>query len=78
MQTIVLGLISFMLSNEMTAGGIRTTDEKKVKLAKESLAYNFKKEKQFVELFGDYFDQVGIDPVTKSAKLIESSGGAAA
>ena len=52
----MLGLISFMLSNEMTAGGIRTTDEKKVKLAKESLAYNFKKEKQFVELFGDYFD----------------------
>ena len=66
-QTIVLGLISFMLSDEMTAGGIRTTTEKKVKLAKESLAYCFKKEEQFVELFGDYFEQIGIDPVTKKA-----------
>ena len=28
-QTIVLGLISFMLSEEMTAGGVRTTPEKK-------------------------------------------------
>lgn len=28
-QTIVLGLVSFMLSNEMTAGGIKTTVEKK-------------------------------------------------
>ena len=43
-QTIVLGLISFMLSEEMTAGGVRTTPEKKVQLARESIAYNFKKE----------------------------------
>lgn len=71
MQTIVLGLISFMLSNEMTAGGIRTTDEKKKQLAAESVTYNFKKERQFIELFGAYFDQIGIDPVTKKAKVPE-------
>ena len=56
MQTIVLGLVSFMLSNEMTAGGIRTTIEKKRQLANESVTYNFKKEVQFVELFGAYFE----------------------
>ena len=44
MQTIVLGLISFMLANEMTAGGIKTTEDKKRQLARESITYNFKKE----------------------------------
>ena len=60
-----------MLSDELTAGGIRTTTEKKVKLAKESLAYCFKKEEQFVELFGDYFEQIGIDPVTKKSVPVQ-------
>ena len=55
-QTIVLGLVSFMLSEEMTAGGIRTTVEKKKQLALESLAFNFKKEAQFTELFGAWFE----------------------
>ena len=45
-----------MLSNEITAGGIRTTDEKKKQLAAESVTYNFKKEAQFVDLFGAYFE----------------------
>ena len=70
-QTIVLGLISFMLSKEITAGGIRTTDEKKKLLAKQSVAWNFKKEEQFVKLFGDYFAMVGIDGVTKKAIVKE-------
>ncbi len=60
-----------MLSKEMTAGGIKTSDEKKKQLAKASLTYNFKKEAQFVKLFGDYFEMVGIDPVTKQAKVKE-------
>ena len=58
-----------MLSEEMTAGGIKTTNEKKQQLARESLTYNFKKEEQFFELFGGYFSQIGIDPVTKQAVL---------
>ena len=40
----------------MTAGGIRTTVEKKRQLAAESVTYNYKKEKQFIELFGAYFE----------------------
>ena len=68
-----------MLTNEITAGGLRNvTDEKKRQLAAESVTYNFKKEKQFIELFGGYFDQIGIDPVTKKAKVVaESASGAA-
>ena len=60
-----------MLSKEITAGGIRTTDEKKKLLAKQSVAWNFKKEEQFVKLFGDYFAMVGIDGVTKKAIVKE-------
>ena len=57
-----------MLSDEMTAGGIRTSVDKKRQLAAESLLYNFKKEAQFEELFSGFFEAVGIDPVTKCAR----------
>ena len=66
-QTIVLGLISFMLSDEFTAGGIRASEGKRKLMAKESLEFNFKKEKEFVGLFGEYFRFVGIDGDTKQA-----------
>lgn len=56
-----------MLAEELTAGSIKTTVEKKRKLAAESLTYNYKKEEQFVDLFGGWFEQIGIDPVTKQA-----------
>ena len=36
-------------------------------MARESLTYNYKKEELFLELFGGYFPQIGIDPVTKQA-----------
>ena len=62
-----------MLTEEVTAGGIRTTPDNKKKLARESLAYNFKKEAQFVELFGDFFDRVGIDRDTRQAVATEQS-----
>ena len=64
-QTIVLGLISFMLSEEMTAGGINQTQVERVKLAAKSLEFNFRNEDKFVELFGAYFPQVGICGQTK-------------
>jgi ubiquitin-conjugating enzyme E2 J2 len=46
-ETIVLGLISFWLSPENTAGAIKTSDEEKVRLARESLKYNFSKGPRF-------------------------------
>ena len=66
-QTIVLGLISFMLSEELTAGGMRAADSKRKLMATQSLEFNFKKEKEFTELFGTYFDKIGIDPKTKTS-----------
>ena len=67
-----------MLTDEVTAGGIRTTVEKKKQLAAESIAYNFKKEAQFVELFGDWFEQIGLDPVNKRPVQRQASGAQAA
>ena len=51
-QTIVLGLISFMLSEEMTAGGIRTSVGKKKEFAAASLEFNFRRKDIFTDLFG--------------------------
>ena len=56
-----------MLSDEFTAGGIRATEGKRKLMAKESLEFNFKKEKEFAGLFSEYFPFVGIDGETKKA-----------
>ena len=56
-----------MLSEEITAGGLRVADSKRRLYAKQSLEFNFKKEKEFTELFGTYFDKIGIDPKTKTS-----------
>ena len=46
-ETIVLGLISFWLSDEHSAGAISTPDMEKIKMAAESLKYNFSKGPRF-------------------------------
>nr|KIR86409.1 ubiquitin-conjugating enzyme E2 J2 [Cryptococcus tetragattii IND107] len=43
--TILTGLLSFMLSNEITAGAVKTTIEEKRLLAKQSHAFNLKSKK---------------------------------
>lgn len=52
-STILTGLLSFMLTDEVTAGGIKTTEEEKKQLAKESHAFNLRS-KKFKEVFPDY------------------------
>ncbi|WVQ81197.1 hypothetical protein IAT38_003319 [Cryptococcus sp. DSM 104549] len=51
--TILTGLLSFMLSNEITAGAVKTTDEQKKILAKQSHAFNLNS-KKFREIFPTY------------------------
>ncbi|TXT13698.1 hypothetical protein VHUM_01065 [Vanrija humicola] len=43
--TILTGLLSFMLSDEITAGAVKTTDEQKRQLAAQSHAFNLKSKK---------------------------------
>lgn len=67
-STIIVGLISFMNEEEITAGAIRTTESQKRQYAAQSLSYNFKSIAKFEPIFKPYFDQMGIDPVTKLAE----------
>lgn len=66
-STIIVGLISFMNTEEITAGAIRTTDMTKRQMAAASLQWNFKNITKFEPVFSAYFKQMGIDPVTKLA-----------
>lgn len=51
-STVVIGLLSFMLTDEITVGGIVTPDEEKIRLAKASRLFN-SKNKIAQELFGE-------------------------
>ncbi|ORX39384.1 ubiquitin-conjugating enzyme/RWD-like protein [Kockovaella imperatae] len=51
--TILTGLLSFMLSDEITAGAAKTTVEQKKALAKQSHAFNLNN-KKFREIFPTY------------------------
>ena len=44
-STIVIGLISFMNTEEMTTGGIRASNYERCTFANESIAYNLNKAK---------------------------------
>eukprot|EP01017_Pseudomicrothorax_dubius_P011637 TRINITY_DN14392_c0_g1_i2.p1 TRINITY_DN14392_c0_g1~~TRINITY_DN14392_c0_g1_i2.p1 ORF type:complete len:153 (-),score=15.01 TRINITY_DN14392_c0_g1_i2:85-543(-) len=61
-QTIdkmLMGLISFMHSEEITTGGMRTSSSEKRRLARDSLRFNMENP-LFMELFSPYFDRLGI------------------
>ncbi|WVQ63639.1 uncharacterized protein L199_001792 [Kwoniella botswanensis] len=51
--TILTGLLSFMLSDEITAGAVKTSESDKKVLAKQSHAFNVAN-KKFREIFPDY------------------------
>jgi len=53
LSTILSGFLSFMTSDEMTAGAIRSSDADKQRLARKSHAYN-RKDKIFLELFPEF------------------------
>lgn len=53
LSTILSGFLSFMTSDEMTAGAIRSSDADKARLARKTHAFN-RKDKTFRELFPEF------------------------
>lgn len=58
-ESMLIGLISFMYTNEHTVGGVVTSPEMKQKLAKESLGFNLSNQ-DFVKVFKGSFETLGI------------------
>ncbi|VDB84857.1 unnamed protein product [Peniophora sp. CBMAI 1063] len=59
--TILTGLVSFMLSDEMTTGSVTTTDADKRAFAARSHAWNLE-QRRFKEAFPDYCTPIARDP----------------
>ena len=72
-EKIILGLLSFMVQDELTTGCVRTSDTQKKQLAALSLTHNLKKVPKFKELFGQYFEQMEIN-IGGSGTAVASSG----
>ena len=71
-QTIIIGLVSFMCTDERTAGCIITSDQDKRVFAKNSLDFCLKQAK-FVELFKDQYSDIGITKILQSHKPQQAS-----
>ncbi|WWC63743.1 uncharacterized protein I303_106348 [Kwoniella dejecticola CBS 10117] len=75
--TILTGLLSFMLSDEITAGAVKTTVAEKKILAKQSHGFNIAN-KKFKEIFPDYNKPEMVDlpdmgkgaPSTSTSKVV--------
>jgi len=65
--TILTGLLSFMLADEMTTGSITSTDRDKRILAERSHAWNLE-HKKFKETFPDYCTPLPKDPPNMAQK----------
>ena len=62
MQTIMIGLISFMVGNENTVGAAMiTSDQMRKDFAKISLDYNLHNYPKFKELFAHQFEEMGVN-----------------
>ena len=59
-ENMLIGLISFMLSEENTLGAIRCSSGQRREYARESIMFNMA-DKEFVSLFKEDFDKIGVD-----------------
>lgn len=57
-ETIIIGLISFMTSEDQSVGTVRCGSEIRQKFAKESFEYNKEHIPAFNEMFHPYFEQI--------------------
>jgi ubiquitin-conjugating enzyme E2 J2 len=74
-RAILLGLVSFLVDKEVTAGSIVTDDETKRRLAKESAGYNLS-DKHFVAIFPEYAEQLKKAQEAAAAKAAAKGAGA--
>ena len=58
-ETMLVALISFMHTNEVTAGSVTTTDAEKRRLAAASIQQNLR-DPQFERLFRAHYDRLGL------------------
>eukprot|EP00037_Helgoeca_nana_P029174 m.347082 g.347082 ORF g.347082 m.347082 type:complete len:232 (+) comp27919_c0_seq4:1891-2586(+) len=65
-RTVVLGLLSFMMEDEMTAGSITTDTSTKRELAQRSILFNAQN-KNFKELFSDLVETEAKEDITETA-----------
>jgi hypothetical protein len=65
----MIGLISFMVGNEHTAGAAMiTSDQMKKDFAKISMDYNIHNFPKFKELFGHQFEEIGVTKILEKRK----------
>ena len=61
-ETIITGLVSFMTSDEFSAGCVNMSDYQRRELAKKSIEWNLNnKTDKFVERFKPFFKKIGIN-----------------
>jgi ubiquitin-conjugating enzyme E2 J2 len=80
-ESILIGLMSFMLSDEFSVGSQHLSANERKKFAKESLDWNMKnKTDKFVERFDKHFVKMGIreDPNKGKEETKSPAGGAGA
>ncbi|KAK0545304.1 Ubiquitin-conjugating enzyme E2 6 [Tilletia horrida] len=71
-STIIVGLLSFMVSDEMTTGSVPGTDSERKVLAAQSHGWNIQ-QKKFKELFPEYSGSACVDLPNMGAKSAASS-----
>ncbi|WFD44379.1 E2 ubiquitin-conjugating enzyme [Malassezia psittaci] len=73
-SSILIGLLSFMCTDELTTGSVLGSERERRALAAQSHAYNLR-QKKFLQMFSDYAGSVSRDlpNMTKPATTIDQS-----
>jgi len=67
-ENMLIGLISFMYTEEMTTGAVITSSKEKINLAEKSLSFNLGS-KEFVKMFQDSFKKLNINVEQARTKM---------
>lgn len=67
-RSIIIGLISFFVTNDSTVGAIERSHTERMKIAKESRE-KILKNKYFLEIFESMKDNIGLGKITEKKKI---------